>query len=377
MVTNENSKTKIISIASGKGGVGKSVISANLGISLAQEGARTVVIDLSLGNSNLHSFLGLKNINPGIGNYLVSKRYDFNDIVFPTEFNGLWFVPGDVFVVGTADIQTSQKSRLINDILKLNVDYVILDLGPGSSRSIIDFFLISNSGFLVVTPVTTSLLSSFSFLKNTIMHMILDAFSKNTKVSSYLKRIIKENKPGDFPTMEEILLNIKKADSKSYKKLKKILSTLQPKMILNNANTPDDIYNAKKLEELIYDNLMINIECMGLIFKDEAVDESLEDLVPIMKNNTDSIFAKEVHRIALKIVQSPEFPKMPLDLEYYEDSYELAKIEAENDYQEIFSSQPIENKFDMEELMTVIKDQKRQINELRGTIRMLTLKNEF
>ena len=377
MIMNENNKTKIIPIASGKGGVGKSVISANLGISLAQSGARTVVVDLSLGNSNLHSFLGLKNINPGIGNYLNTKKYSFNDIIFPTEFGGLWFVPGDVFVVGTADLQEQQKNRIISDILKLNVDYIIIDLGPGSSSKIIDFFLISNSGFIVITPVTTSMLSSFAFLKNMIIHYIMNTFSKNTKVISYLKRIIKEKKPGEFPTMEEISLDIKRLDSKAYTKLKKIISALQPKLILNMANTPDDIYNAKKLEELIYDNLMLSVECMGLIFRDDSVDESLADLVPLMKNNPQSIFAKEVYRIGQKIIQSPEFPKMPLDLNYYEDSYELARIEADNDYQEISVSKPPDNQFDMEELMTVIRDQKKQINELRGTIRMLTLKNEF
>jgi len=377
MVINENSKTKIIPIASGKGGVGKSVIAANLGISLAQTGAKTVIIDLSFGNSNLHSFLGLKNINPGIGNYLVSKRYNFNDIVFPTEFNDLWFVPGDVFVVGTADIQQSQRKMLISDILKLNVDYIILDLAPGSNSTVIDFFSMSNSGFIVITPVTTSMLSSFALLKNMIMHTILEAFSKNSKVSTYLKRIIKEKKPGDFPSMEEISKSIKKIDSKSYTRLKKILSILQPKLILNIANSPDDIYNAKKLEELIYDNLMLNVECMGLVFKDESVDESLVDLVPIIKNNPESMFSKEIDRIAQKIVQSPEFPKMPLDLDYYEDSYELARIEAENDYEELSESKPIDNQFDIEELMTVIRAQKKQINELRGTVRMLTMKNEF
>ena len=55
MIINENARCKILPIASGKGGVGKSVLVANLGISLASFGQRTVLVDLDLGGSNLHT----------------------------------------------------------------------------------------------------------------------------------------------------------------------------------------------------------------------------------------------------------------------------------------------------------------------------------
>ena len=62
--------TTIIPVAGGKGGVGKSFVTANLAVALAQRGHRTIAVDLDLGNSNLHSLLGLENRYPGVGEYL-------------------------------------------------------------------------------------------------------------------------------------------------------------------------------------------------------------------------------------------------------------------------------------------------------------------
>ena len=67
------SKSTIIPICSGKGGVGKSLVCANLAIATAQKGHSTIVIDLDLGGGNLHSFLGLPNTHPGIGDYLKAR----------------------------------------------------------------------------------------------------------------------------------------------------------------------------------------------------------------------------------------------------------------------------------------------------------------
>ena len=63
----------IIPIASGKGGVGKSFITANLAIALAKLGKQVIVADLDFGGSNLHTCLGIHNTHPGIGDFLRAR----------------------------------------------------------------------------------------------------------------------------------------------------------------------------------------------------------------------------------------------------------------------------------------------------------------
>src|SRR5262249_3249095 len=86
----------IIPVAGGKGGVGKSFVTANLDVALAIRGQSTIVVDLDLGNSNLHSFLGLENRYPGIGEYLRGTvDRSTAELVIPTGIPHLSFLPGD------------------------------------------------------------------------------------------------------------------------------------------------------------------------------------------------------------------------------------------------------------------------------------------
>ncbi|MEE8441021.1 MAG: MinD/ParA family protein, partial [Spirochaetia bacterium] len=95
----------------------------------------------------------------------------------------------------------------------------------------------------------------------------------------------------------------------------------------------------------------------------------------------DSLILKEIDRVAQKIVNSERFPEMPLDLEEYEDSFELAQIEAEDDYREInphphTRAEESPEEATAEEFMRMIATQKQQIDELQGTVRMLTMQDQ-
>jgi len=373
MVINENVKRKVIPIASGKGGVGKTVIAVNLSLHLAKQGMDTVLVDLDLGGSNLHTVLGMKNTRMGIGNFLSDPRSTFDQLVHMTPYDNLRYVPGDVLVTGSSDLQLQQKKRIIEGILNLDADYIIIDLASGSSTQVLDFFLISNCGFIVTTPQTISVLNVYSFLKNLMVRFFQRAFADYNKVSEYLKKVGKEKRPGGHFSISEIINQIIDIDKKAGEKAKEYILTLHPKLIVNMASSPQDLEIVDNLRELINTTLALDIECMGMLYMDLNMEEALNRKKPLVVFDENSILSREVERIALKIVQSEKFPHMPLDLNYYKDSFELAQIEASTDYQEIRTLKSEE--LDVGELLAIISTQRKKIRELEGTVRMLTLKN--
>jgi flagellar biosynthesis protein FlhG len=129
-------KMRIIPVASGKGGVGKSLVAANLGIAFAQAGQRVVLVDLDLGASNLHLVLGHQSPRTGIGTFLNDTKSSFNEVIADTDIRGLMFIPGDTEIPGTANLKPFQLKALVKHFfaLKDKADVLILDLGAGTHQ---------------------------------------------------------------------------------------------------------------------------------------------------------------------------------------------------------------------------------------------------
>ena len=184
---------RIIPVASGKGGVGKSLVSANLGIAFAQAGQRVIMADLDLGASNLHLVLGHHAPQMGIGTFLSNTKSNFNNVIVDTNVRGLRFIPGDNEIPGAANLTLAQKKALVKQFLALQeeTDILILDLGAGTHQSILDFFLLSNQGIVVSAPAVTAVLNAYVFLKNTVFRLMYNSCSKGTAAHAYLEKIRK------------------------------------------------------------------------------------------------------------------------------------------------------------------------------------------
>jgi len=375
MIINQNQLRKVIPVASGKGGVGKSILSANLGIMLAAYGRRTVLIDLDLGGSNLHTYLGLKNRQSGIGNYVSDRSLDFNSLLTDTPYTNLKFVAGDVLVSGTANLMHSQRKGLISRIEKIDADFVILDLGSGTGLNVVDFFLIANAGIIVSTPQTPAILNAYNFLKNAVFRQLQRSLNSPKKVVNYLKDIVKDKTPGATPTISQILDKIEGISGKAGAEARAQVEGLLPHLVLNMGESPEDLEIGYSLRDLVSKNLAVSIGCLGFVYQDKAVAAALKGLKPVVVDREDSLVSREIDRIAQKILQSPQYPVMPLDLQEYEDSFELASIEARNDFTEVDGMEDARQRAGVspEDFLAIIAAQKKKIEELQGTVRMLTM----
>jgi len=378
MILNENVQRKIIPVAGGKGGVGKSVIAVNLALSMSMFGKKTVLVDLDLGGSNLHTLLGLRNSNPGMGNFVSARKYSINELLCPTDWDNLFFIPGDVLVYGIGELSKSVKARIVKGLLDIDADYIIVDLGGGTNFTVVDFFLISNSGLIVTTPQTTSIMNAYSFLKNYVFRFLQRAFASDKKISAYLKKVLKERHPGEQKTVSDMIEDISSINSDAGEKAEAFLEVLQPKLILNKMYGVEDVSLAEGLRDLCARNLSISIECLGTVMNEKIVNRSINQQRPFILDNEGNIVTEEIHRISQKIIQSSNFPEMPLELDYYADSFELAHIEMENDLAALQGSTDTDQdsgEYEVDKLLELIRIQQSKIQELQGTLRILSMNN--
>ena len=154
---------RILTVTSGKGGVGKTNISVNLALDLAGQGLRTCLFDADLGLANVNILLGIYPENSLED--LILKRKKIEEVLIRDE-NGVDIIPGSSGVERMADLESDQIDSLIKSFSKLNgYDFLIFDTSAGASRNVISFCMSSSEIILVVTPEPTSLTDGYALLK--------------------------------------------------------------------------------------------------------------------------------------------------------------------------------------------------------------------
>ncbi len=323
----------ILPIASGKGGVGKSLIAANLALALSQAGKKVVLADLDLGGSNLHVILGVPAVKMGLGSFLNSPDVNFDDIIINTEHKNLIFIPGDAEIPGMANLSAQQKRTLIRNITSVDADFLILDLGAGTSYNIVDFFLISGQGIVVTTPALTATLSAYLFMKNTVYRIMKSSFKKNSPAYQFFEKQRKDAQAFQRMYIPKILETVRSIDPDSHELFSQGISRFHPRLILNMLEDPKDADRAGKLRRSCREYLDLDIEHLGVIYRDDLQDVALNSRIPILLYKPQSILSQAIYRIADKLIQLAEESESPVDIETIEDSYQAAETEAEVDFE--------------------------------------------
>ena len=324
---------RIIPVASGKGGVGKSLVAANLGVALAQAGQRVILTDLDLGASNLHLVLGHQSPKNGIGTFLNDTKSNFDDVIADTDVRGLRFIPGDTEIPGTANLKPQQLKALVRCLLALKdeTDVLLLDLGAGTHQSILDFFLLSGQGIVVSAPAVTAVLNAYVFLKNTAFRLMYTVIQKGSPAKVYLEKARKEGSGPQRLYIPKMLTEIKKIDPVSHDKFVKRISNFHPRLIMNLIDDPKDADVAMKIRRSCEEYLDLKIEHLGVIYRDNVQDIALASRLPIVLYKPQAVLSQAIYRIADKILQSDE-DNYSLDDREIEESFQEAGMEAEVDF---------------------------------------------
>ena len=156
--------TKVITITSGKGGVGKSNMAVNLAVQFTNMGKKVIILDADFGLANVEVMFGtLPNYN--LSDVIFNGR-SIRDII-TTGPMGIGFISGGSGVVGLNNLNREQITFLVHNLSLLNdlCDILIIDTGAGVSDQVLEFVLASPEVLLVSTPEPSSLTDSYSLMK--------------------------------------------------------------------------------------------------------------------------------------------------------------------------------------------------------------------
>lgn len=157
-------RPRIVAVTSGKGGVGKSSIAVNLGLTLARYGRRVGILDADTGLANVNILLGLR---PGRSlEHVLAGECPIEDILLESAY-GLKVIPGANGISECVNLDPERQQRLVTELSRIegDFDYLLLDTAAGISETTLDFVSAAHQVLLVITPEPTSLTDAFSLLK--------------------------------------------------------------------------------------------------------------------------------------------------------------------------------------------------------------------
>lgn len=291
----------LLPIASGKGGVGKSVIAANLGLALSRAGQAVVLVDLDLGGSNLHTFLGIRNKQPGLGAFVWKEERKLSDLLVETDYDRLWLIPGDGLMPGTANLEWFVKQRILRDLAALPADFVILDLAAGSSYNVVDFFLTRGEGLVVVRPEITSILNAYSFLKTVAFRALLRSFPEKSPGRASVIEFARKKTEGTGVSFLDFARDLSLRFPEGGEAALSRLSGLRPRVIVNQGKERGDAELGYRLRDIAAKNLGLSMDFAGYLLDDPAVPQSLAARTPLLALDPQAPFARGMTAIAGRI----------------------------------------------------------------------------
>ncbi|MDR2571928.1 MAG: MinD/ParA family protein [Oscillospiraceae bacterium] len=181
---------RVISVASGKGGVGKSSISVNLAITMSRLGARVLILDADFGLANIDVMLGITT-RLDLSYFLKGERTLHEIIQLGHE--GVRFISGGSGVNELINMSENQLAELLTKIVHIDepIDIIIMDAGAGVSNTIMQVLLASSETIVVTTAEPTSVLDAYALVKTIVkrdashpLHVLVNKCENNKEAQS-------------------------------------------------------------------------------------------------------------------------------------------------------------------------------------------------
>ena len=287
-------------IAGGKGGTGKSTLTANMGVALALLGYKVILVDGDLGCADLHLFFNQIAPPRSLSNFLSKDVETLRDVLLPTPSANLKIVCGGNEMVGLANLPFMVKEKLLRHIKALDADYILLDLGAGTSYNTLDFFSLSGQGIIVSNPEPQARVDAYGFLKNTVYRKLRRRFSKNEDIR---KGVIEQfvigsgRKNGRLTDLLELIY----ATSESAGvEAESMLRSFRPKLILNRVRNKRQVEEAQRFVGLVNEYLSVEMEYVGYVRSATKILDACESRRPLLIESPKSPSARDVCSLVMK-----------------------------------------------------------------------------
>lgn len=266
--------TVIWPVGGGKGGTGKSFFTGNLGVSLAARGYNTLIVDADLGAPNLHTMIGLTEPSKSLSDFVNRKTATLAETVDETQIPQLYLISGARNNLDIANLAHEQKMKVMRAIAKLPYDFILLDLGAGTSYNTIDFFMISDSGIFITTPEPTAIENIYRLIRTVYFRKIRQVI-KLQQFKVLVEEAGKRNRDATVNNPEILLDMVREMDPEQGENLEGALRSFQFHLVVNQVRRQDNPNLGSLVCKIINKHLGLRIAFAGNVSFDDRIHDAV------------------------------------------------------------------------------------------------------
>ncbi len=293
---------RLWAMGGGKGGIGKSLVAANLATVAARSGRKVILIDGDLGGANLHTCLG---VPPGqrinLTDWFTERIVDIEKAATETPIKGLRLVLGALGNAAQTHTTHDRRVQLLKAVRKLPADLVIFDLAAGTDRSMIDFFVAADDSFIVTTPEPTSIENAYQFLRAAFYRRL--AYSMNhTSSRDVIRDAMDQRNERGIHTPADLLSEIDRVAPDDSERVRGAMARFRPHLVMNQVRNADEVKLGFSIRSVCHKYFGIDIDYVGYVNYDDAAWRSVKERRPLVLAYPESDGARYLRRITKKLL---------------------------------------------------------------------------
>jgi flagellar biosynthesis protein FlhG len=292
---------RLLAVGGGKGGVGKTMLSANLAAAMARAGQRVVAVDTDLEGANLHTALGVPSPRTSLAEFVARRELDLERLVVDTPIAGLRLIAGTQSHLGIAQPRQFRRVELLGKLRKLAADWVLVDLGAGTHPSVLDYFLVGDDGVLVLTPEPTSVENAYSFLRAAFYRRLRLAMTSEGTRKLVTQAMDQGNERG-IRTPLDLLRAVRESSATEGERFVAAVQGFRPRLVVNGVRTAEDVRLGFAVRSVCRKYFGLEAEYLGYVNQDDAVAEAIRGRQPVVVSHPQSDATVYLNRIARKLI---------------------------------------------------------------------------
>lgn len=342
---------RIFVVGGAKGGVGKTLLAANLGVYMATLGRRAVVVDGDAGGANLHSFLGVGHPNglapyePPLPTFRAAEELDL-ELMSLESMDGRVTLPGALLpseiatMVGIDEAvelpvpgmrllhagidepargqrRRARRGKLMQRLRAIDADYVVLDLGAGTHRSILDLWLDGDVGVFVTLPEPTAIEGTYRFVRSAFARAVLreavDAEERRA-LNAELRRY------GNNPPPLDLARALEERRSPLAERVRACIETFRFPFVVNQTRLRADLELGEQMESAARRRLGLRLDYLGYVDTDDTVWNALRIGRPLLVESPGTKASRNIEKIARRLLALEQgkhrrrpIPDVPVD----------------------------------------------------------------